>query len=117
MCRVHVETAALLVCAQGLDAETLLSGAARLLCRVPMTAPIPRLVISLGPTTPSQHRPLGVTGHLHLLAFDAGAWLAPRPQGIAAAGLARPWRHGAQGRAAGRRPPPLPEAGRPRPAA
>src|SRR5262249_56957213 len=113
-CRVPGELGALLVCSQGRYAETLWRGAAPLLCRVPMTAPIPRLVLALGPTTPSQHRPLGVTGHLHLLYFDAGAWLAPRPQGIEAAGLARPWRHGAQGGAAGGRPAPLLQGGRPR---
>ena len=40
--------------------------------------------------------------------------LAPRPQGLEAAGLDRPWRHGAQGGAAGVGPAPLVQGGRPR---
>src|SRR6266852_479685 len=97
---VNMETSAFLVREKGLDAETLLIIAARLLCCVHITDQIQRLLIPLGPTTQSHHRTIGVTGHLHLLERDEGAWLDTRSQGIEAKGLAFPRRHGVLGRAA-----------------
>src|SRR6266581_7443363 len=98
---VNMETSTFLVGEKGLDAETLLIIAARLLCGVHIADQIQRLLIPLGPTTQYHDRPIGITGKLHLLSFDEGAWFATRPQGIETEGLAFPRRHGAQGRAAG----------------
>src|SRR6266705_6694243 len=98
---VKMETSAFLVREKGLDAETLLIIAARLLSGVHIADQIQRILIPLGPTTQDHHRPIGVPGKLHLLSCDEGAWFATRPQGIETEGHALPRRHGAQGRAAG----------------
>lgn len=74
--------------------------AARLFCSVHIADQIQRLLIPLGPTTEDHHRPIGITGKLHLLQCDEGAWLATRPQGIEAEGRARSGCRRAQGRAA-----------------
>jgi hypothetical protein len=77
---VNMETSTFLIGEKGLDEETLLIRAARLLCSVHIADQIQRLLIPLGPTTEDHHRPIGVTGTLHLLQCDEGAWLATRPK-------------------------------------
>src|SRR5262250_3816464 len=95
-----MEPAAFLVCKKGLDAETLLIIAARLLRGLHITDYIEGLVIPLGPTTQHHHWPIGIPRDLHLLELDEGPRLATGAQGIQAKGLAFPRRHGTLGRAA-----------------
>ena len=62
---------------------------------------IPRLLLSLGPTTQHHDGTLRLACDRDVLDLDQAAWFAIRPQGIEAKGRAVPRRRRAHGRAAG----------------